>query len=315
MIVVTGGSGFIGSALVRSLLADGHDVLVVDDVDASGPWGNLFGLGVRRVGQDAFLASLGAPGALHGVDAVLHQGACSSTTVDDEAFLTANNLEWSVAVLDACQRAEVPLVYASSASVYGVGPDFVERLGHERPLNAYARSKARVDQVVAHRLDALTAPVVGLRYFNVYGPGERHKGAMASQALQLFDQVRADGVARIFGAGAGAEAGMHRRDFVHVDDVVAVVRWFLAHPERSGVFNCGTGVARTFQDLAELVVAGVGSGRVEHVPFPERFLGRYQAHTEADLALLRSAGCDVEFATLEEGVGRYVEHLLAEPTR
>ena len=247
--------------------------------------------------------------ALAGVEAVLHQGACSSTTVDDEAFLADNNLGCSIEVFEACQRAGVPLVYASSASVYGTGPDFVERPGHERPLNAYARSKAAFDQYVAERLDRLVAPVVGLRYFNVYGPGEAHKAEMASQALQLSDQVAADGVARIFGAGEGAAAGQHRRDFVHVHDVVAVVRWFLAHPEARGIFNCGTGESRTFQDLADAVVAAMGHGEVVPVPFPDSLRGRYQSHTEADLTALRATGCDVAFRSLEDGVAGYVAWL------
>ncbi len=206
MIIVTGGAGFIGSRLVRSLVGDGHEVVVVDDATGEGPGGTLHGVDVEdHVGQEAFRAALARPNALRGVDVVLHQGACSDTTEADETFLWDNNVRYSVSVLDACQRDRVPLVYASSAAVHGRG------VGGEDPLNGYARSKAAVDAVVRERTPGRRAPIVGLRYFNVYGPGERHKGPMASMVLQVDDQIRSSGVARLFGAGEGAEAGQHRR--------------------------------------------------------------------------------------------------------
>ncbi|MCU1497021.1 MAG: ADP-glyceromanno-heptose 6-epimerase [Acidimicrobiales bacterium] len=308
MIVVTGGSGFIGSNLVRSLVLRGGEVLVVDDVDARGPGGNLQGVAIAdQVGQEEFRRRIEvAPTSLRGVEAVLHQGACSSTTEDDEAFLVRNNLEYSCSVLEACLASQVPLVYASSASVYGTAGTFDEQIGAEQPLNGYARSKARFDQAVAVRAADPGSPLVGLRYFHDYGTGEDHKGAMASQVLQLADQIDRTGVAHLFGAGAGADAGQHRRDFVHVDDVVAVVHWFLDHPDRSGIFNCGTGTSRTFEELATVVIGVLGRGRIEYVPFPASLQGRYQADTRADLRRLRSAGCDHRFAPVEQGIGRFL---------
>lgn len=307
MIVVTGGSGFIGSNLVRSLVSAGREVIVVDD---SPPGPNLAGVAiVDHLGQDEFRRRLeGRPAPLAGVVAVLHQGACSSTTEDDEQFLMANNWAYSRSVLDACIAGSVPLVYASSAAVYGAGHRFAEDAANLSPLNGYARSKARFDRDVEALLakrPAGSSPVVGLRYFNVFGPGEAHKGPMASLVLQWWEQLRAQGRLRIFGAADGYEAGAQQRDFVHVDDVVSVVQWFLEHPRTSGIFNCGTGRSRSFGELAELVVAAFGRGEIEPVPFPDSLKGRYQPFTRADLARLRSVGCTHGFLSLEAGVERY----------
>lgn len=311
MIIVTGGAGFIGGNVARSLAAASIDVVVVDDADPSRT-GLLADVAIfDHRPQDALLEVLGGDRPPAGLEAVVHQGACADTTVTDEAFLQATNVDYTIALVDACQRWGVPLVYASSAAVYGAGPRFDEAAGNERPRNAYARSKAQVDVVVRQRLADLRAPVVGLRYFNVYGPGERHKGAMASMVVQLVDQVRSSGEARLFGAGEGAEAGKHQRDFVHVDDVVQLVRWFLDRPSVSGIFNCGTGQARTFLDLAGLVVGTLGTGTITTVPFPAHLRGRYQSHTCADLRALRAAGYDRPFEPIDRGVPRYVAELVS----
>jgi ADP-L-glycero-D-manno-heptose 6-epimerase len=308
MIVVTGGAGFIGGNLARSLAADGLEVVVVDDEDHRAPGRPLEHVdGIVRWGQAEFRERVTTdPSALDDVDAVLHQGACSSTTEAREDFLDDNNTRYSSDVLRACSAAGVPMIYASSAAVYGPGPTFEESPAHDQPLNAYARSKARFDDEVRALGAQPPSQVVGLRYFNVYGPGERHKGVMASQVMQLADQVRTDGRARIFGAGEGAGPGGHRRDFIHVDDVVAVVRWFLEHPDRSGIFNCGTGESRTFGELASIVCDVLGRGTVEFVDFPPGLHGRYQSFTEADTTRLRGAGCTHRFCSLEDGIARYL---------
>lgn len=314
MIVVTGGAGFIGSNLVRALVAEGREVVVVDDAAIAGR-ATLDGVAVAdRIGHREFLDRVERrpADALASVEAVLHQGACTSTTEDDEDLLTATNVTWSLAVVDACLLRAVPVVYASSAAVYGPGPAFAEDPSNEQPLNPYARSKAQLDAEVRARLATGATGLVGLRYFNVYGPGEAHKGPMASTIRQFTEQVLASGTARVFGEGEGAPAGAHRRDFVHVDDVVAVVRWFLGHPDRAGIYNVGTGRARSFAEVADLVVGALGRGEVATVAFPDHLRGRYQARTEADLTALRAAGCDHRFEPIERGIPRYVADLLAE---
>jgi ADP-L-glycero-D-manno-heptose 6-epimerase len=309
VIVVTGGVGFIGAAVVRSLHEQGRSVLAVDHV-APAERPGLLPAGVEHLLPEGLLERLSSRGEADAIEAVVHQGACSSTLVDDEAYLRRVNDGYTIELIDRCRALAIPLVYASSAAVYGAAERCREG-DPVHPLNAYARSKAAAD---AHADAVRSAPgsqLVGLRYFNVYGPGEDHKGAMASMVLQLWEQLRATGEARIFGAGAGCAAGQHRRDFVHVDDVVAVIEWFLAHPERSGTFNVATGRSRTFEELAQLVVAATGFGEVVHVPFPPALEARYQASTRADLSRLRAAGCDHRFMDLEEGVARYVRALAA----
>ena len=307
MIVVTGGAGFIGSNIVADLDRRGHDIVVVDDLADERKRANLAGIDVvEMVDKDEFLARLTDRGALEGVSAVIHQGACSSTTESDVDYVMRTNYEYSMVLADACLRAAVPLIYASSAAVYGNSTDQRDEAGNEHPLNVYGRSKALFDQHVRDDLAGTATQIVGLRYFNVYGPHEDHKDEMASLVLQLDDQLEATGEARIFGAAGGFGPGEQRRDFVSVDDIVSVVRWFLDRPDRSGLFNCGTGTSRTFAELAGEVIRCRGAGTVRHVPFPDALIGRYQFDTRADLTRLRAAGCDHEFAPIEVGVERYL---------
>lgn len=326
-VVVTGAAGFVGSHLVRALNARGAtNILAVDNLARADKFRNLVGCEIADYfDKREFLERLGS-GALEGVvDAVLHQGACSDTMESDGRYMMENNYRYSLALADWCQDEEIPFIYASSASVYGGGRVFLESREYERPLNIYGYSKTLFDQVMRRRLADPLAQIVGLRYFNVYGPNESHKGRMASVAWHFFNQLRAGGPVKLFCGSGGFADGEQRRDFVSVEDVVKVNLYFLDHPERSGIFNVGTGRAQTFNDvalatvnacrkaagdvqatLAELKAQGV----IRYEPMPEALRGKYQSFTEADIGHLRQAGYDAPFLTVEEGVERYVEVLL-----
>ncbi|GIX21912.1 MAG: ADP-L-glycero-D-manno-heptose-6-epimerase [Gammaproteobacteria bacterium] len=312
MIVVTGAAGFIGSNLVHALNARGReDLLLVDDLREGRKYANLTGARFADIlDKDRFAGLLGRPRGLPpGIEAVFHQGACSTTTEWDGRHMLETNYHYSQRVLDYCARRRVRLVYASSAAVYGKGPRFVEAPEYERPLNVYGWSKLLFDRWVQARLAEVPCAVAGLRYFNVYGPREGHKGTMASVAWHFYHQAKRDGVMRLFGGCDGWGDGEQRRDFIHVDDVVAVNLWLLDHPEVRGVFNVGTGRSHSFNEVAEAVRAALGRGRIEYLPFPDHLKGAYQSHTEADIDALRRAGYDRPFLTVPEGVARYVAWL------
>lgn len=315
MIVVTGAAGFIGSNLVRALNARGRDdVLAVDDLTDGRKFANLATARLTDYLDVEDFARLidHRDTALDAVTAVLHQGACADTTERDGRRMMRMNYESSKRVAGLCARRRVPLLYASSAAVYG-GTSFVEEPAAERPLTVYGWSKLLFDQRVRRAFPTAESPVVGLRYFNVYGPGEGHKGAMASVARHFHDELRATGRVRLFEGSGGYADGEQRRDFVHVDDVCAVVLWFLDHPDRSGVFNVGTGASRSFLDVARAVIGFHGRGEVEFVPFPEALRGAYQSFTEADLTRLRAAGYTGAFRPVEVGVPEYLATLSPSP--
>jgi ADP-L-glycero-D-manno-heptose 6-epimerase len=320
--VVTGAAGFIGSRLVAGLNRRGvRDIIVVDNLQQSAKFGNLVGCDIADyVDQSRFFSALEK---LEGsVEAVFHQGACSDTMESDGRFMMENNYEYSRRLLDWCQDEDVPFIYASSASVYGAGPDFREERRCEKPLNVYGYSKFLFDQHVRNVLPGKTAQVAGLRYFNVYGPNETHKGRMASVALHAFQQLHAEGKVRLFVGSAGYGDGEQRRDFVYVDDAVAVNLWLLERRDVSGVFNCGTGRAQTFNRLAVAVINAVNRsnltlheivarGLIEYIPFPDQLINKYQSFTEADMSRLRAAGYPGEFMNVEQGVAAYVKELQA----
>ncbi|MEM6639047.1 MAG: ADP-glyceromanno-heptose 6-epimerase [Pseudomonadota bacterium] len=311
-IVVTGGAGFIGANLVAGLNALGRDdVIVVDDLTDGKKFRNLADLSIADyLDKDEFIERLEHDASFK-AEAILHQGACSATTEWDGRFMMDVNYRYSKRVLRWCDENAVPLIYASSASVYGAGPAFVERDDAVSPLNVYGWSKALFDRYVLARSDVLRTQVVGLRYFNVYGPRETHKGSMASVALHFDRQVREEGVARLFTGSDGYADGEQRRDFIYVSDVCDVVLWCLANPNVRGVFNLGTGRSQTFNDIARAVIDWHGRGQIEYVPFPEHLVGRYQSFTQADLSALRAAGCDHRFMPVEDGVRRYLDALHA----
>lgn len=324
--IVTGAAGFIGSNLVAALNARGeHNIIAVDNLTRAEKFRNLADLTIADyLDKDEFLPLLKA-GAFGHVRAVFHEGACSDTMETDGRYMMRNNYRYSVDVLDACAGHGVPLLYASSAATYGAGPRFIEEPGAEKPLNVYGYSKLLFDQFVRRRLATSKVQIVGLRYFNVYGPREGHKGRMASVAFHHFNQYAKDRKVKLFGAWDGWQAGAQQRDFVSVEDVVKVNLFFLDH-NISGIFNLGTGRAQTFNDVATAAVNAcrargtlepvslaqmVNSGEVEYVPFPDALKGKYQSFTQADLHQLRAAGYRESFLTVEEGVARYAEWLFA----
>lgn len=303
MLIVTGGAGFIGSNLVHALNARGRDdILVVDDLTDGRKFANLAGARIADYLDRAEFRERIAAGADFGpVEAVFHQGACTDTTEWNGQYMLDQNFACSKAVFAWCQQHETTLVYASSAAVYGSGEDFREDVADPRPLNVYGWSKLLFDQWLA-RQGERTARVVGLRYFNVYGPHEAHKGRMASVVHHFYRQLRDTGAVRLFGASHGVGDGEHRRDFVFVGDVVAVNLWAFDSASADGVYNVGTGQSRSFNDLARAVIAAHGSGRIEYIPMPADLGAAYQAFTEADIARLRRDGLDVDFASIEDGV-------------
>lgn len=323
MIIVTGAAGFIGANLVRALNDRGEtDVIAVDNLTRADKFRNLVDCEIADyIDKQEFQAQL--PKFTH-VRAILHQGACSDTMESDGRYMMENNYRYSLNLLRHASVHRIPFIYASSAAIYGGSERFTETPECERPLNVYGYSKLLFDRVVARRLPDLGSQVVGLRYFNVYGPRESHKARMASVAFHAFNQVMAGGNVKLFDAWDGWAAGEQRRDFIHVDDVVRVILHFLDTPGRSGIYNCGTGRAQPFNAIAAAVVNGirdlrgepplplpalVRAGHVEYIPFPDALKGKYQSHTEADLTRLRSTGFTAAFAPVEEGVARYVRWL------
>lgn len=325
--VVTGAAGFIGANLVKGLNAQGiTDILAVDDLTQGDKFRNLVDCRITDyLDKDEFLARVKAGAFRRGVKAILHQGACSDTTASDGRYVMDTNYAYSCTLLDFCAAEMIPLIYASSAATYGALTGFREQADCEGPLNVYGYSKLLFDQQV-RRLTPGGPQVVGLRYFNVYGDREQHKGRMASVAYHFFNQYRAEGQVRLFEGSAGYGNGEQRRDFVSVEDVVKVNLHFLQNPGRSGIFNCGSGAAQSFNDVAVATVntcrAAAGEpalaladlqkkGVIRYIPFPGDLKGKYQSYTQADLTALRAAGYAGQFLTVEQGVARYCQQLLA----
>ena len=323
-VIVTGAAGFIGANLVKSLNERGEsDVVAVDNLTKGEKFQNLVDRRISDYFDKLEFLDLVRRRALARPDVIFHQGACSDTMLSDGRYMLENNFRYSVELLRWCQGEKIPLIYASSAAVYGGSARFVEDPAHERPLNVYGYSKLLFDQFVRRALDSPTAPIIGLRYFNVYGPYESHKGRMASVAFHHYHQFRNDGRVKLFEGSHGFENGEQRRDFIHVDDVVAANMYFLNKPV-SGVYNLGSGRAQSFNDVALAVVNTMrgleeqqpvtltqarATGLIEYIAFPEALREKYQPYTLADLAQLRNAGCDSESLTVEQGVARYVQWL------
>ncbi|GAB3770647.1 ADP-glyceromanno-heptose 6-epimerase [Ramlibacter monticola] len=324
-VVVTGAAGFIGSNIVKGLNARGiDDIVAVDDLTQGDKFRNLADLKIEDyIDADEFY-SIFADGGFGKVDAVFHEGACSDTMEQDGKYMMDNNYGVSCSLFESCQQRGTRLLYASSAAVYGGSDTFRETPEFERPLNVYGYSKLLFDQRMRRECGTdfkrVKRQVVGFRYFNVYGPREQHKGRMASVAFHQFNQFREQGKVKLFGDYGGYGPGEQTRDFVFVDDVVAVNLWFFDHPEKSGIFNLGTGRAQPFNDVAVGVVnalqggvpdasSAVQQGLLEYIPFPDALRGKYQCYTQADLTALREAGCDHQFADVATGVREYMREL------
>ncbi len=310
MIVVTGAAGFIGSNIVKALNDRGHsDVLAVDDLTDGKKIFNLADCNIMDyVDKDRFLTAI-QNGEYNGkIDVIFHQGACSETTEWDGRFMMENNYEFSKKLLHFCLKNSTQYIYASSASVYGGSNVFVEDVSSEKPLNVYAYSKFLFDQYV-RRLGDTQSQVAGLRYFNVYGPREQHKGGMASVAFHFNNQIKETGRCRLFDGYDGYPDGGQQRDFVYIEDVVNVNLWLWENPGISDIFNCGTGQSRTFNDVANAVIEYHQKGVIEYIPFPDALKGAYQSFTEADIMRLRSAGYTHPFKMVEEAVPEYMDNL------
>ncbi|MGR5235786.1 ADP-glyceromanno-heptose 6-epimerase [Vibrio alfacsensis] len=308
MIIVTGGAGMIGSNIVKALNEAGiNDILVVDNLKNGKKFKNLVDLDITDyMDRDDFLTQVMAGDDFGPIEAVFHEGACSATTEWDGKYMMLNNYEYSKELLHYCLDREIPFLYASSAATYGETDTFIEEREYEGALNVYGYSKQQFDNYVrrlsqdAKDHGEKLSQITGFRYFNVYGPREDHKGSMASVAFHLNNQINAGENPKLF---AGSES--FKRDFVYVGDVAKVNLWFLENGV-SGIFNCGTGRAETFDEVAKAVITHHGKGEIQTIPFPDHLKGAYQEFTQADLTKLRAAGCDVEFKTVAEGVAEYL---------
>jgi ADP-L-glycero-D-manno-heptose 6-epimerase len=335
-IVVTGAAGFIGSNLIKGLNARGFDdIIAVDDLTQGDKFRNLADLQIADYVDASVFYDMFAHGAFGQIEAVFHEGACSDTMESNGKYMMDNNYATSVSLFQACQKRGARLLYASSAATYGGSDTFREEPAFERPLNVYGYSKLLFDQRMRREcgvdfqrsIVGKTGQVVGFRYFNVYGPHEQHKGRMASVAFHQFNQFQLEGKVKLFGDYGGYAPGAQMRDFVFIDDVVAVNLWFFDHPGVSGIFNLGTGRAQPFNDIASSVVnalraikgeaelpleAIAAAGLIEYITFPDALRGKYQCYTQADLTGLRATGCDHNFADVQTGVSKYVQWMASQ---
>ena len=320
MYIVTGGAGFIGSALIAKLNAEGiENILVVDEVGASEKWRNLRNkFFLDYLHKDAFIKIIRQgqiPAAWGALEGIVHMGACSATTEDDFDFLAENNFHYSQELAQFCLQTCVRFIYASSAATYGDGssgysddPSAVRKL---RPLNRYGYSKQLFDQWALRQ--GLLERIVGLKFFNVFGPNEYHKGSMISVVNQAYHQIRETGVCQLFKSYRPEfKDGEQKRDFIYVKDCCEVMWWLLNTPKVNGLFNLGTGTARSWNDLAWSVFVGLNRpSNIEYVEMPEKLRSQYQYFTQADMRRLKATGCPVEFTQLESAVRDYIVNYLS----
>lgn len=316
MIIVTGGAGFIGSNLVQALNRMGHeDIIVVDDLSDGRKFKNLVSAKIiDYLDKDDFLAKVSIDHEFGDkIEAVFHLGACSTTTEWDGRYMLQNNYEYSKILFHYCLKRGIPFIYASSAAVYGKSADFREIPENEKPLNVYGYSKLLFDQYLRKMAPRITIPVIGLRYFNVYGQQEQHKGAQGSVVWHFDTQFKKEHKIKLFVGSSGYADGEQRRDFIHVSDAVAINIWCWQNIKHSGlhIFNLGTGQSRSFNDVARAVLTWHKQAfdKVEYIPFPDKLTDAYQSFTEADMSYLQKLKCEHKFKSLEEGVTEYLDWL------
>lgn len=313
--LVTGGAGFIGSCVVRTLNDAGIDnIIVVDHISQTNKWLNLRNKRYSDYIQKQHLSE--RLSGLDNVEAVIHMGACSSTTENDFDYLWNNNFEFSKMLWLYCAEKQIPFIYASSAATYGDGQegfDDCSNIDQLRPLNAYGYSKQLFDLWIKQQADVFPSQYVGLKFFNVYGPNEYFKGSMASMVYHGYRQICDNGSIKLFRSYDPNYAdGLQLRDFVYVKDICKVVSWLLQHPQVNGLFNLGTGRAQSFLELAEATFHALGKEpNIEYIDMPEQLQGRYQYFTQAEMKKLRSAGYEAPFRSVENGVADYVGNYLS----
>ncbi len=324
-VVVTGAAGFIGSNIIKGLNARGiNNIIAVDDLTQGDKFKNIADLQILDYQDANQFYDLFDKNYFGAVEAVFHEGACSDTMESNGQYMMQNNYGVSCQLFEACQKQGTRLLYASSAATYGASQNFTEDPKNELPLNVYGYSKLlfdqRLRQLLGTQFSKAIHQVAGFRYFNVYGPREQHKGRMASVAFHQFHQFTKNGSVQLFGSYDNYAAGEQKRDFVFIDDVVAVNLWFYDNPLAKGIFNLGSGKAQPFNDVALSVVQAftqtklsleeaVNKGLITYVDFPDALKGKYQSFTQADLTQLRAVGCQHSFSSVEHGVSAYMANL------
>lgn len=313
-IILTGGAGFIGSCFLWKLNSKGIDnIIVVDDLGTSEKWRNLVGKKFRDyIQKDSFLEMLNE-NKFRGIDTIVHLGACSSTTLTDAVYFISNNYEYSKSIAIWAKRNKARFIYASSAATYGDGSkgyDDTENMLHElQPLNMYGYSKHLFDLWMLK--NGLLKDAVGVKFFNVFGPNEYHKGEMMSVVCKRFEDVREKGVIRLFKSYRNEfKDGEQKRDFIYVKDAVDVLFYFLEYPSKNGLFNLGTGQACSWNDLANAMFSALGKKpSIEYIDMPETLRSKYQYFTEANMTKLRKTGYKRDFTSLENAVKDYSAYL------